>query len=223
MRTDTKIKADVEAELQWDARLNGSEIAVTVADGHVMLSGNVSSYPKKLNAEKAARRVAGVLSVNNLLVVSIPEASRKSDEEIARSVENSIKWNSSIDDKRINVTVKDGCVTLEGKVDWAYQSSKARFLAEDITGVRAVANLITVVSNSPSPSDIKERIRTALLRNHYLNTNKIMIEVSKGKAILRGKVKTLAEKGAAENAAWSAPGINEVVNELVVDYSETFA
>ena len=49
------------------------------------------------------------------------------------------------------------------------------------------------------------------------------MEVNGGKAILTGKVKNLAEKGAAETAAWSAPGITEVVNEIVVDYSEVFA
>jgi osmotically-inducible protein OsmY len=223
MKTDTEIKKDINAELKWDSRLNGSNVEVDVNGGHVILSGSVSSYPRKISAEESVRRIAGVKSVSNELKVSIPSIHFRTDSEIKKAILDTIKWNSSIAEDQIAVKVEDGQVELTGNVNWEYQRSKARLLAEDITGVVGVTNLINVKSNSANSQDVKSSIDAALRRNYYLDTNKIKVEVDAGKVILTGKVKTLAEKGAAETAAWSAPGITEVVNELVIDYSEVFA
>lgn len=223
MKTDKEIQKDVQAELKWDSRLDGSNVNVDVENGHVTLSGFIDAYPKKIRAEEAVRRIAGVKTLSNDLKVMIPSVFKRTDDEIKNAVLDSIKWNSSIPEDKISVEVREGYVTLNGKVNWQYQRSKARLLAEDITGVLGVANLITVESKSANEKEVKQSIDAALKRNYYLNTSKIKVEVDGGKAMLTGKVKTLAEKGAAATAAWSAPGINEVVNELVVDYSEVFA
>jgi osmotically-inducible protein OsmY len=223
MKTDIEIRKDIMEELDWDAKINGSAINVDLKEGHVVLSGTVDSYPKKIRAEEAVRRIMGVKSVGNDLKVIIPTSSKRADAEIRRAVIDSIKWNSSIQENKIKVDVEDGWVTLTGSVDWQYQRSKARLLAEDITGVVGVTNLITVVSTFASSQDVKNKINTALKRNYYLDTRKINVQVDNGRAILTGQVRTLAEKSAAETAAWSAPGITDVLNELVIDYSEVFA
>lgn len=223
MKTDLEIQKDVTDELKWDARLNGANIHIDVKDGHVILSGSIDSYPKKIRAEEAVRRITGVKSVGNDLKVVIPLASKRTDAEIKKAVSGSIKWNSSVQEDKIKIEVKDGWVSLSGNVDWQYQRSKARLLAEDITGVVGVVNLIIVDSSAASSQDVKDKINAALKRNYYLNTNKINVEVDNGRAILTGLVRTLAEKNAAETAAWSAPGITSVVNELVIDYSEALA
>jgi osmotically-inducible protein OsmY len=223
MKTDIEIQKDVKAELKWDSRLNGSDIEVDVKEGHVVLSGSIDSYPKKIRAEEAVRRITGVKSVGNELKVNIPLSHKRTDTELKNAVLDAIKWNSTIKEDDVSVEVKDGWVSLSGNVDWQYQRSKARLLAEDITGVIGVTNLISVKSNSGSTVNAKSSIEAALRRNYYLNTNKIKVDVNGSKVILTGKVKTLAEKGAAETAAWSAPGITDVVNELVIDYSEVYA
>jgi osmotically-inducible protein OsmY len=148
MRTDTDIQNDIRTELQWDARLDGSNIITEVAQGHVLLTGNINSYTKLVFAEEAVRRVHGVLTVSNQLKVIIPEGSKRSDDDIERSVTSTIAWNSSIDRNKISVSVKDGWVTLEGEADWEYQRSKAGLLTQDIVGVRGITNLIKVRSDS---------------------------------------------------------------------------
>jgi osmotically-inducible protein OsmY len=222
MKTDLEIQNDIRAELEWDSRLNDSPINAIVLNGHVILSGSVNSYPKKINAEKVARKVVGVKSVDNELEINIPENFQRTDDEIAKSVKNMIKWNTSTDENRINVKVKSGWVILEGEVNWEYQRSKARILAEDISGVKGVTNLITIVSHSTNSLDAAENIKAALRRNRYLNTNKIKVEVEDGVAILTGEVRTLAEKGAVETTAWSSSGITNVINKLTVNHSEVF-
>lgn len=223
MRTDQQIQEDVIAELQWDSRLSDARISVTVINGDTALAGTVDSYPKKLNAERAARRVPGVKSVSNNLEVIIPESQKRPDSEIERSVLNAITWNSSIDGNKIFVTVRSGKVTLEGSVAWEYQRSKARLLAEDITGVVGVTNLLTVEPVVPTPAQIREMINAAFRRNSYLKPEKIKVQVNENKVILIGQVRTLVEKKCAEAAAWSAPGITHVDNRLDVNYSEMLA
>jgi len=223
MTFDEEIERDIRAELQWESRLSGSDIKVAVHNGHITLTGTTDSYPKKLNAERAVRRVAGVKAVFNDIEVRIPAMSRRSDGDIKRAVENAITWNSAIDENKIKVTVEDGWVTLEGNVSWDYQRSKARLLAEDIIGVIGVTNLVKVMPSAPTSAEVLKNIAAAFKRNFYLNPDRIKVEVSGSKAILTGVVRTLPEKSAAEEAAWSAPGITEVDNKLDVNHSEIFA
>jgi osmotically-inducible protein OsmY len=219
MQSDQQIHTQVSAELNWDSRLKESNITVEVLNGHVILTGSVHSLPNKIHAEEAARRIAGVKSVNNELKVILPEASKRSDEEIVKCFKESIKWNSSIDESKIRIVVENGWVTLEGEVDWEYKRAKARAIAEDLTGVTGVTNLITLVAYATA-DNVKENIEAALERNQFLNNHKIDVEVSGNKVTLSGMVGTLGEKQAAETAAWSSPGVNQVVNEIYVDYSE---
>lgn len=223
MKTDKEIEKDVKEEMLWEPRMKNSKVAVRVEEGRVSLTGEIDSYPKKIAAEKAAMKVEGVIAINNLLKVVIPASMMRDDAEIEKAARDVIKWNSSIDETTISVKVRDGWVSIEGEVAWEYQRSRARTLVEGLTGVVGVTNLVEVVSTFGSSSEVKEKIDAALRRNYYLNTNNISVEVNGSKALLTGKVHTLAEKKEAETAAWSAPGITEVVNELVVTFSEVFA
>jgi len=223
MKSDEEITRDINAELQWESRLDGSEVKVDVNKGHVTLTGTTDSYPKKVNAESAVRRVTGVVSVDNELQVKISPQAKKSDPEIKRAVVNAITWNSAIDENNIEVTVQNGLVTLEGEVTWDYQRSKARLLAEDTIGVVGVVNLIKVISPLSASKEIEEKIYAALKRNFYLNPVRIKVEVMGNKAVLSGEVRTLAEKSAAENVAWSAPGITKVENKLEINYRHMLA
>src|ERR1700741_4344107 len=155
MKTDIKIKWDIENELEWDSRLDHSSINVEVKEGHVVLYGSIDSYPKKIWAEEAARKNIWIRSVSNELKVEIPSAFRKADHIIKKAVLDAIKWNSSTPEDRIGVEVKDGWVFLSGNVDWQYQQSKARLLATDISGVTGVTNDITI-----NPQYIRPRYST---------------------------------------------------------------
>lgn len=220
MKKDPEIQRDVEDELNWEPSLAAAPISVKVKNGYVTLDGTVNSYMKKLSAERAAMRVYGVRSVTNNMDVKLLDSFKRSDAELKEAVINTIKWNSAIDEDRVKVLVKDGWVTLEGTVEWDFQKSKAKNLAEDLTGVIGVTNNITVVTSTPTSREIKDKIRAAIKRNIDFNGNKITVEVDGSKVSLSGDVRSLREKNDAEYAAWSAPGVTSVDNKLEVNYEE---
>jgi osmotically-inducible protein OsmY len=156
MKTDGEIRREIEIEIQKELRLEGSDIVCKVNNGQVILTGTTDAYPKKSYAEKAAKRIPEVKSVRNNLEVKIPAAHKRTDTEIKEAVKNIIFWNSEIDESKIIITVKSGMVTLEGTVNWEYQRTRAKLLAEDTAGVLKVDNLIKVIPPLPSGKEIRK-------------------------------------------------------------------
>ncbi|HET6935668.1 MAG TPA: BON domain-containing protein [Candidatus Angelobacter sp.] len=214
-RTDQEIQQDVLSELKWDARVQPNEVGVSVKNGIVTLSGWVDSFLKKWAAEEAAHRVRGVVAVANDLEVRLPSSAQRTDAEIAEAVINALKWDAFIPTDRIKVTVSKGWVTLEGEVEWQFQKEDAERVTRRITGVKGISNLITVKPKA-TPADLKRKIEEALVRSAQTDAERIRVEVQGTKAILRGTVRSWAEKQEAERAAWSAPGITSVENDIVI-------
>ncbi len=214
-RTDEDIQADVLDELKWDMRVRPNEIGVVVKDGVVTLTGWVDSYLKKLAAEEAAHRVPGVKAVANDIEVRLPGSAERTDADLAAAVLNALKWDAAIPADKLDVTVSRGWVTLKGEIDYAFQKRDAERAVERLAGVKGVTNLI-VVKPRVAPGDLKQQIEKALVRNAETDAQRITVEVQGSKVILRGTVRSYVEKKAAEEAAWSAPGITEVDNRIVI-------
>jgi osmotically-inducible protein OsmY len=213
VRTDQEIQADVLAELRWDHSVSATEIGVTVKDGVVTLTGTVDTYLKKWRAEEAAHRVAGVVAVaNDITVRTIGE---RTDADIAAAAANALKWNASIPADKIQVTVDKGWVTLRGEVEWQYQKEEAERVVRRLWDVKGVSNLI-VVKPLATPTDLKKKIEDALVRSAEVDAKNITVEVQGGKVILKGKVRSWAERQEAERAAWLAPGISSVDNQITL-------
>lgn len=221
MKTDLEIQKDVIDELKWEPFLNASEIGVSVKHGIVTLSGTVDAYSKKLSAENAAKRIAGVKAVAENIAIKLSDQWRKNDTEIAEAAYNAIKWHSAVQEDKIKIKVENGLVTLEGNVEWEYQRIAARKAIENLVGVKGVFNKINI-SPALSPADIKKKISFAFQRNASIDADRIVVESDGNKIILKGKVRSWAEKKDAENAAWMAPGISSVESKLEVD-STVFA
>lgn len=219
MKTDIQIQKDVMDELMWEPFLNSSEIGVAVKNGIVTLSGIVNTYSKKLTAEKAAKRVTGVKAVAEDIQVGLSPADHKTDAEIAEAVFNALKWHTSVKEDKIKIKVEDGVVKLEGEVEWEYQRVAAKTAIENLTGVRYVVNLITIQPKI-QPSEIEKKISAAFQRSASVDANRINVDVTGTKVILRGKVRSFAEKDDAEYAAWAAPGVLSVKSELKVEEPE---
>ena len=213
VRSDQEIQRDVLAELKWDSQVQANEIGVVVSDGVVTLTGWVDSYLKKWRAEEAVLRVSGVRAVANDIEIRSP--SERTDAEIAKAAVRALEWDPGVPPEKISVTVSKGWVTLDGEVEWQHQRQEAEKVVRRLWGVRGVSNLITVRPLT-TPSDLKKKIEDALVRNAEVDARGITVEVQGSKAILRGKVRSWAERQQAERAAWLAPGITSVDNQITI-------
>jgi osmotically-inducible protein OsmY len=213
-KSDSQLQQDVLQELEYEPSISASQIGVTAEDGIVGLTGNVQSYAAKYTAVHAAERVAGVKAVTDELKVDLPAFHLRNDEDIARAVVNALQWNVWVPADRIKVKVDGGWITLEGEVDHKYEQTAAEDAVRNLTGLKGVTNLITLRTPAVSESELKTNIEQALRRAAEIDADKIDVTVEKDKVILNGKVSSWAERDEAERAAWSAPGVNEVVDYL---------
>jgi len=215
MKTDLQLKKDVLAELEWDPSINASQVGVAAKDGVVTLTGHLDTYAEKHAVERAVQRVLGVKGIAVELDVKLDAGHKRSDSEIAAAAEAAFKWHALVPDDRIQVKVEKGWLTLMGQVDWEYQRREAEKAVRSLTGVVGVSIAITLKPVA-TPANVSNRIRDALTRHADDEAKHIEVIVKDAKVILRGKVDSWVERSAASAAAWSAPGVTGVVNELTV-------
>jgi osmotically-inducible protein OsmY len=215
MQSDQELHKEIMEELKWEAIHNSSEIGVTVKNGIVMLSGNVDTYAKKEAAERAALRVAGVKVVAEDIIVQPDIGAQRSDMEITDAILYTFKWHGIVQEDRIKLKVDNGCVTLEGELDWTYQRDAVKKTVENIMGVKGIINNITL-SPRVSRIDVKKKISAAFHHIATIDADNITIETLGNIVILHGCVRSYAEKRDAEYAAWGARGVTSVENKLEV-------
>jgi osmotically-inducible protein OsmY len=215
MKSDSEVERDVREELQWDPDLDAIDIAVSVKQGVVTLAGYVKSFTDKYEAEAATKRVAGVVGLANDVEVRMPAVDERPDPDIARDAVVAAKSQLPISSEHIRVVVKNGWVTLEGRVEWRYQKSTAENAVRRIKGVRGVINNI-VLEPKVEPADVKRKIEQALQRAAQIDAGRITVDTNGSTVILKGSVQSWAEREQAERAAWSAPGVTEVEDRIVV-------
>jgi osmotically-inducible protein OsmY len=216
MRSDFDIKRDVEDELRSDPDIDATDVAIVVKDGVVTLAGFVRSFRQKRKAEEDVKRVAGVIGVANDIEVRLPIIHRRPDPEIARDAVEAIQRDLPNSWERIRVTVKDGWITLEGDVEWQFQREWAEQAVWHMRGVKGVTNDIKV-QPQVAPVEIKRKIEEALRRAAEIDASRITVEANGGEIILRGAVRSWAEREEAERTAWRAPGVAHVDNRIRIE------
>lgn len=206
-------------QLKWEPFLKSSEIGVSVRDGIVTLTGQVDSYSKKLAAENATKKIAGVRAIAEDIEIGVSPSYRKTDSEIAASVLDALQGHTMIPEGMIKVKVEDGVVRLDGEVEWEYQSAQAKSAIQDLAGIRFVLNFVKV-KPKVSSTEIRKKINAAFHRSALIDSGKINVESTGNKVTLKGRVRSFAEKEDAEKAAWNAPGVASVDNQLEIEVGD---
>ena len=220
-KNDSEIKTDVLYELKYEPRVKTTDIGVLVKDGTVTLNGDATSFGEKLDAVNAAKRVRGVNAVADEIIVKLTNSYGKTDEDIAASAVSQIKWSTTIPAGSVQITVRDGWITLEGEVEWRYQYTAAQDVMQYLAGVKGVSNLITIKPKL-APEDISIAIKAALERNAQLKADNIQVDTLGSNVILRGTVGSCAEHEEAERVAWAAPGVYSVDNKLTYSWTNEY-
>ena len=214
-KSDEQLRKDVLEELHWDPSIGRADIGVVASDGVITLTGQVDTFAKRWAAMKAAERVTGVVAVADELTVHLPTDYRRTDVDIAHMVAEALRWDIQVPDEHIKARVDDGWVSLDGEVDWEYQRSSALRAVRNLTGIRGITNNIALKPRAWAP-EVKTRIETALKRTAEADAKHITVLAGDGQVTLKGSVHSWSAREDAERAAWSAPGVTWVKDELVV-------
>ncbi|HEX5215652.1 MAG TPA: BON domain-containing protein [Vicinamibacterales bacterium] len=215
MTKDRELQERVLRALDYEPGLNAANVGVTVHEGVVTLKGMMSTCLERMQAEQAIGRIYGVRAVANDIEVRLNPGARRDDSAIAEAAANSITWNTAVPPRSVKVAVRSGWLTLTGAVEWQFQREAAEHDLHRLFGVTGVTNMIRVKPKA-RPSVVRHKIEEALMRSAAVDAEHIEVQTKKGLVILRGHVRSLAERREAERAAWSAPGVTLVDDRLTV-------
>lgn len=215
MKTNETLQKEVQDAIKWEPSLHAAEIGVIVKDGIVTLTGTVDSFTKKVEAETAAKNVAGVKAVAENIKIHFESSFAKNDTEIANEIVSAWRWNWNVPDNKLKVKVENGWITLEGDVEWNYEKEAARKSVEKLNGVVGVSNNIILKSTYKDAVE-ETSITRAFGRSWSLNDNDVKVHVNHNNVKLTGTVSSLYQKDEAARLAWNTPGVWSVENELHV-------
>lgn len=212
-KTDQQLKHDIENELDWDPRLRMIHVSVTVQDGATTLLGSVDTYPQKADAMVATKRVFGVRSVTEKLVVKLRAEHKRTDADILLATRNALAWDVHTPTSIIS-RVQSGIVTLEGQVKWNFQREAAEHAVGQLVGVVGVQNLVGLRPEAAA-TQVKEKMENALQRR-ALRSHAIKVDSIGSRITLTGHAPTWQSVEDATDIAWAVPGVTEVVDQLRV-------
>ena len=215
--SNEELRFDVEQELFWEPRVDNAAIAVATDDGDVTLRGTVGSFREKREATAAAKRVYGVTHVENELGVRIVSDHKRDDADLRGAVLQALMLDAVVPSS-IDASVEDGMVTLTGFAPFNYQRAEAEFVAGNVPGVIGIDDEVEVTIDGPAAADVRQSISKAFERDASLDAEALSVATFDGTVTLSGHVSSWLEHDAAVNAAWAAPGVRAVEDEIVVDY-----
>jgi osmotically-inducible protein OsmY len=225
-REDGDISWDVRQAILDDPATDLYQIKAEVKNAVVTLTGTVDSWAESRLSEQVVKGVKGVKEIKNEIKVRYKLT--RQDREIETEIRRRLTWDVWVDDALINVSVKNGKVTLSGKVGSAAEKSRAYGDAW-VAGVTLVDHTGLEVDwrerdkmrragwyVSRSDEEIEKAVRDALLYDPRVFSFNPEVEVNDGVVILTGAVDNLKAKKAAEEDAKHTAGVWRVKNYLRV-------
>jgi osmotically-inducible protein OsmY len=215
--TNDELVKHVSDELHWDPKVDDGSIAVSAEDGTVTLRGTVGTFREKREAKTAAERVFGVGNVKNELTVRLMTHNRREEADLRADVLQALTLDSLVP-STIDAAVVDSTVTLTGTAERKFQVDEAEATAGKITGVAEVYDQVAIVGPPPDAGQVKREIENAYERSAKLDANELSVETEDHTVTVKGTVRSWAEHDDAIDAAWTAPGVREVHDRVVVLY-----
>jgi osmotically-inducible protein OsmY len=123
-----------------------AEIAISADDGTVTLRGTVGSFGQRRAAVEDARRLDGVYEVLDELNVRLLNESRREDADIRGIALQILMWDVEVPSESVDLKVSEGWVTLNGDVDYQFESDAAYDDVASLYGVVGITNNITVTT-----------------------------------------------------------------------------
>jgi osmotically-inducible protein OsmY len=214
MKTDLQLQKDVMDEIKWEPSTMAAHVGVSAADGVVTLNGTVATYAEKWAVERATQRVEGVKGIAEEIIVELSGPHARTDAEIAEAAVSALMWHVWVPSD-VQATVVHGWVKLRGTAKWEYERKAAENAVRFMPGVKGVSNDI-ILQTTALPSAVKTAIEKALVRNAEIDAGAVSVTAEGDAVTLTGSVRSWAGKYQAGTAAWNAPGVNTVRNDILV-------
>ncbi len=215
---DNNIDLAIHTQLRNDKIVPVDMIDVITEEGIVTMTGTVNNLLSRQHAAKIARTVRGVRSVINRIKVRSFE---RTDEQIRLDVEKALKDDPVADIYNLSVTVQNGVVKLNGRLDSWIEEELCLQIAKGVKGVRkAIPNFKVLMKARRSDREIVSEIKRRLAWDVWVDEDMISVKVRKGDVFLSGMIGSLDEKIKAYRDAWIA-GVQSVTDDdLFVDGSK---
>ncbi|MGH9085155.1 MAG: BON domain-containing protein [Acidimicrobiales bacterium] len=209
------LEVDIQETLAWDPVIDDRRISVDADHGHVKLTGSVPSYYEKLRAGDDTWTVGGVKTLDNDLLVGLAGAVI-TDQQVADACRAALDHDRVVPKGSVTPEAVNGIVRLTGRVRNSFQRHAAEFVVARVDGVLGIDNLVAI-SSEPIASDVAERINAAFRRSAIIDDSAIKVTNDGRTIFLSGMVGSYAAMREALDTAWSAPGVESVVNDLMIE------
>ena len=240
---DARMEGRIHMAYALNEHLSTFDIDIEVNGSDAVISGDVEDEVQKDLAEQVAVSIEGVESVDNQIKINDQYNHEVRSNDTGRSFRDSISdatttatvkskllWNGNTGGLDINVSTKNGHVTLEGEADSEPSKALAERLTANTDGVRSVDNGIQVTDDLDRPDDdsrgvddvvadtwITTKVRSSLIFTSNVPARSIGIETTDGVVSLDGKVDNEATKELAIEIASGIRGVKNVnAKKLVV-------
>jgi len=214
MKTNESLPLKVANQLKKDPLLKDAEIAVELYSHEVIVSGKVNKFFKKALACKIVSEITGIKSVIDRIEVQLINPDQFNDEIITKAIVEKFEKNFGNSYKNIEISIKNGHVTLEGTLKWKYQKMLATDCITYLEGIVSIQNNIAV--GTVSEPIISEKDILAAIYKEKSIISDISVDVNGRKVIVAGNVPSTFQKNLIEKIVRSVPGVTEMESRLLL-------